>query len=125
VRGSQITFLSRGKCRISLTQLVKRPTTNLTHWGGEFQSVLSKLRELKEVDPRWDWDVLLDENQVVTALWWQSPTQADLCRRFYDALINDNTYCRNQYGYLLNIGGSLLWNITFTDTYFRPARDCH
>ncbi|KAF7342690.1 hypothetical protein MSAN_02026900 [Mycena sanguinolenta] len=72
--------------------------------GGDFQSVLTKLRELKEVDPRWDWDVLLDENQVVIALWWQSPKQVELCRRFYDILLNDNTYCRNQYGYPLNIG---------------------
>ncbi|KAJ7820287.1 hypothetical protein B0H13DRAFT_2377898 [Mycena leptocephala] len=72
--------------------------------GGDFQSVLGRLRELKEEDPRWDWDVLLDEHQVVVGLWWQSQAQAELAIRFYDVLINDNTYCRNQYGYPLNIG---------------------
>ncbi|KAJ7123891.1 hypothetical protein C8R43DRAFT_840170, partial [Mycena crocata] len=72
--------------------------------GGDMPSVLAKLRELRELDPRWDWDVKLDEHQVVIALWWQSPNQAVLARRFYDILINDNTYCRNQYGYPLNIG---------------------
>ncbi|KAJ7181500.1 hypothetical protein C8R43DRAFT_852471, partial [Mycena crocata] len=72
--------------------------------GGDMPSVLAKLRELRELDPRWDWDVKLDEHQVVIALRWQSPDQAVLARRFYDILINDNTYCRNQYGYPLNIG---------------------
>ncbi|KAF7359582.1 hypothetical protein MVEN_00681900 [Mycena venus] len=72
--------------------------------GGDVPSVLSRLRELKEENPRWDWDVKLDGNQVVIALWWQSPEQVDLARRFSDVLINDNTYCRNQYGYPLNIG---------------------
>ncbi|KAJ7252653.1 hypothetical protein C8J57DRAFT_1519965 [Mycena rebaudengoi] len=55
--------------------------------GGDIHAVLSKLQELKEIDPRWDWDVLLDEKQT-----------------FIDILINDNTYHRNQYGYPLNIG---------------------
>ncbi|KAJ7833513.1 hypothetical protein B0H14DRAFT_2364266, partial [Mycena olivaceomarginata] len=72
--------------------------------GGDIQSVCARLRELKVEDPRWDWDVKLDENNVVTAIWWQSPTQVELTRRFYDVLINDNTYRRNQYGYPLNIG---------------------
>lgn len=40
------------------------------------------------------------------ALWWQSPTQAELTRRYSDILLNDNTYCRNQYGYPLDIGKS-------------------
>ncbi|KAJ7205782.1 hypothetical protein GGX14DRAFT_397480 [Mycena pura] len=129
----------------------REATDQVNALGGDVQSVLTRLRELKEEDPRWDWDVprgcqfsknayrvekfffdLLDppsppslalsgscfddikrsrvfevlqyHNQVVTALWWQSPTQAELSRRFYDVLINDNTYCRNQYGYPLNIG---------------------
>ncbi|KAJ6552430.1 hypothetical protein DFH09DRAFT_925141, partial [Mycena vulgaris] len=47
-------------------------------------------------------DHLLEPRQV--AVWWQSPTQVELSRRFYDILINDNTYCRNQYGYPLNLG---------------------
>lgn len=72
--------------------------------GGDIPSVLAKLRELKDVDARWDWDVKLDEKGVVVALWWQSPTQVELSQRFYDILINDDTYCRNQYGYPLNIG---------------------
>ncbi|KAJ7790178.1 hypothetical protein B0H14DRAFT_3501929 [Mycena olivaceomarginata] len=72
--------------------------------GGDIPAVLSRLRELKEENPRWDWDVKFDERQVVIALWWQSPEQVDLAHRFYDILINDNTYCRNQYGYPLNIG---------------------
>ncbi|KAF8161944.1 hypothetical protein K438DRAFT_1776222 [Mycena galopus ATCC 62051] len=95
--------------------------------GGDIQTVFARLRELKEEDPRWDWDVKFDENHVVVAIWWQSPTQVDLARQFYDILINDNTYCRNQYGYPLNIGividnfGSVspaefdrLWNILVT-----------
>ncbi|KAJ7440879.1 hypothetical protein FB451DRAFT_1058599, partial [Mycena latifolia] len=72
--------------------------------GGDFPAILASVRELKLHDPRWDFDLKLDERQVVIALWWQSPTQAELTRRYSDILINDNTYCRNQYGYPLNIG---------------------
>jgi hypothetical protein len=82
----------------------KEAHTDVMALGGDIPSVLAKLRALKEEDPRWDCYVKLDENQVVVALWWQSPKQIDLARRFYDVLINDNTYCRNQYGYPLNIG---------------------
>ena len=50
--------------------------------GGDFGAILARIRELKEHDPRWDFDIKLDGNQVVIALWWQSPTQAELTRRY-------------------------------------------
>jgi hypothetical protein len=87
----------------------KKANEEVQALGGDIPSVLAKLRELKDVDARWDWDVKLDEKGVVVALWWQSPTQVELSQRFYDILINDDTYCRNQYGYPLNIGN---FNIT-------------
>jgi hypothetical protein len=90
-----------------LNEARKVANQKIEELGGDIQTVFSRLRELKEVDPRWDWDVKLDESNMVVALWWQSPTQVELSRRFYDVLINDNTYCRNQYGYPLNIDMSI------------------
>ena len=52
----------------------------------------------------WLYFLRLDEGQVVTGIWWQSQLQGELCRRYGDILINDNTYARNQNGYPLNIG---------------------
>ncbi|KAF5329147.1 hypothetical protein D9611_013180 [Ephemerocybe angulata] len=72
--------------------------------GGDISSVLASLQEKKNANPNWSFDVLLDEDQRLSALWWCDPVQAELLRRFPDLLLNDNTYNRNQYGYPLNIG---------------------
>lgn len=72
--------------------------------GGDAASVLRRLEELKEEDPRWRYRTTLSDNSTLTGLWWQSPEQADLLSEYPDVLINDCTYSRNQYGYPLNIG---------------------
>jgi MULE transposase domain len=72
--------------------------------GGDVATVLARLQELKDEDPGWQYEIQLDENQRLVSLWWQSPTQADLCRRYSDLLLNDDTYNRNQYAYPLSIG---------------------
>ena len=69
------------------------------HLGGDFAAIIASLEEMS-----WLRYLKLDENQVVTGIWWQSPLQGELCRRYGDILINDNTYARNQNGYPLNIG---------------------
>lgn len=72
--------------------------------GGDTAAIIESLAAKKNEDSRWEYHLLLDETQTIVGLWWQSPTQAELTRRFSDILINDNTYNRNQYGYPLNIG---------------------
>jgi hypothetical protein len=67
--------------------------------GGDFAAIIASLE-----DKSWLHFLKLDEQQVVTGIWWQSPLQGELCRRYGDILINDNTYARNQNGYPLNIG---------------------
>lgn len=67
--------------------------------GGDFAAIIASLEEKS-----WLHYLKLDEEQVVTGIWWQSPLQGELCRRYGDILINDNTYARNQNGYPLNIG---------------------
>jgi hypothetical protein len=67
--------------------------------GGDFAAIIACLEEYS-----WLHFLRLDEGQVVTGIWWQSPLQGELCRRYGDILINDNTYARNQNGYPLNIG---------------------
>ena len=67
--------------------------------GGDFAAIIACLEE-----NAWLHFLRLDEGQVVTGIWWQSQLQGELCRRYGDILINDNTYARNQNGYPLNIG---------------------
>ena len=68
---------------------------------------MTNLQQKHAEDSRWNHELRLNENQQVIRLWWQSPIQAELTRRFPDILINDNTYNRNTYGYPLNIGISV------------------
>lgn len=72
--------------------------------GGDIATILTNLQQKRAEDSRWNHELRLNENQQVIGLWWQSPIQAELTRRFPDILINDNTYNRNTYGYPLNIG---------------------
>jgi len=85
---SNIINDARGKARAEVNNL-----------GGDFAAIIASLEEKS-----WLRFLKLDENQVVTGIWWQSPLQGELCRRYGDILVNDNTYARNQNGYPLNIG---------------------
>ncbi|KAJ3568104.1 hypothetical protein NP233_g5933 [Leucocoprinus birnbaumii] len=76
----------------------------VTELGGDFPAVLAHLQSLSQNESGWDYRPRLDESNTVVALWWQSPAQADLARRYWDILINDTAYNRNVYSYPLNIG---------------------
>ena len=76
----------------------------VTALGGDASAILNSLREKGEREHGWRYQIQLDEDQVLIGLWWQSPAQVTLLQRFYDLLITDNSYNRNQYGYPLNIG---------------------
>ncbi|KAJ7619900.1 hypothetical protein DFH06DRAFT_1360469 [Mycena polygramma] len=71
--------------------------------GGDTAAILQDLERFNQSEPGWNWRVRLDTEQVLTGLWWQSPRQAALARRFSDILINDNTYNRNRSQLPLNI----------------------
>ncbi|KAJ7163677.1 hypothetical protein C8R46DRAFT_1279373, partial [Mycena filopes] len=72
--------------------------------GGDVASILASLEELNRTEPGWDYSVQMDSNNEVVSLWWQSPDQAALTRRYSDILLNDNSYNRNDKQYPLSIG---------------------
>jgi hypothetical protein len=72
--------------------------------GGDIAAIIAVLQRKIDDGERWQYKIRLDESQVVIGLWWLSPNQLDLAKRFFDILINDNTYNQNQYQYPLNIG---------------------
>lgn len=72
--------------------------------GGDAAAVVARLESLRQQDNRWEIRTRVAEDGRVTAIWWQSPAQADLILRFPDILINNIAEYRNQYGYPLNIG---------------------
>lgn len=82
----------------------RRAREEIASLGGDAVAVLQRLEELKEEDPCWRYRTQFSEDGTLTALWWQSPEQADLLSEYPDVIINDCTYNRNQYGYPLNIG---------------------
>ncbi|KAF5378116.1 hypothetical protein D9615_007548 [Tricholomella constricta] len=82
----------------------KEARDHVSSLGGDAMAILDSLREKNEHEHGWRHHVRLDADQVLTGLWWQSPEQAALTQRYYDVLITDNSFNRNQYGYPLNIG---------------------
>ena len=72
--------------------------------GGDIPAIIASLQKNTEDEHGWKYHLKLNDSQTVTGVWWQSPLQADLTKRFGDILINDNTYNRNNIGYPLNIG---------------------
>ncbi|KAG9028240.1 hypothetical protein FS837_003938 [Tulasnella sp. UAMH 9824] len=72
--------------------------------GGDAAAIVTRLESLQQEDNRWEIRTQLADDGRVTAIWWQSPEQAELALQFPDILINDIAENRNQYGYPLNIG---------------------
>ncbi|KAJ7435178.1 hypothetical protein FB451DRAFT_1464446, partial [Mycena latifolia] len=72
--------------------------------GGDIAAILAAIEEASRTEPGWDSATRIDEDNVVTALWWQSPQQAELTRRYPDIILTDNSYNRNDKQYPLNIG---------------------
>lgn len=72
--------------------------------GGDFAAIIASLEAKSLDDPGWFYRILMDSTSVVTGLFWQSPTQVELGKRYGDVLINDACYGRNNIGYPLNIG---------------------
>ena len=72
--------------------------------GGDIPAIIASLQNKMEDEHGWKYHLKLNDSQTVTGVWWQSPLQAELTKRFSDILINDNTYNRNNTGYPLNIG---------------------
>lgn len=68
--------------------------------GGDAASVVESLARKAETEHGWKYAIRLNSDQVLVGIWWQSPVQAALTRRYGDVLINDDTYNRNQYGEL-------------------------
>lgn len=72
--------------------------------GGDMVAMVDLLVKLKEADEQWVIGIDVDpETRKFRQLFWMSPGQVDLARRFGDVIINDITYQRNKYGLPLNI----------------------
>lgn len=72
--------------------------------GGDVSAILASLAAKNAEEGGWVFTLRLDETGTVIGLFWQSPRQVELLRRFSDIIINDNAYNRNYNQYPLNIG---------------------
>ncbi|THU93981.1 hypothetical protein K435DRAFT_602551, partial [Dendrothele bispora CBS 962.96] len=72
--------------------------------GGDVQAILHNLEAKSRTESGWRYRVKANENGTVTAIFWQSPLQMELARRYGDVLINDNSYNRVDVLYPLNTG---------------------
>ena len=60
-------------------------------------TLLTKLMQKKAEDVRWVVDFELDEDNRLTRLLWMTPDQVNLWLKYYDVVVNDNTFRTNQY----------------------------
>ncbi|KAF8578795.1 hypothetical protein K439DRAFT_1621045 [Ramaria rubella] len=74
-----------------------RARADVEQLGGDFTSIINNLQQKVANGEVWTYSLKLDDNGKVVGLWWQSPEQAALSRRYSDILINDNVANRNQY----------------------------
>lgn len=73
----------------------KQARDEVSSLGGDIPAILASLTHKSSAEHSWRYHLKLDENAVVTGIWWQSPLQGELGRRYGDVLINNNTYNRN------------------------------
>ena len=71
--------------------------------GGDFAAILADLKDKSEAHG-WVFEAQIDASNTVTGLYWQTAEQVQLCQRYSDILLNDNSYNRNNVGYSLNLG---------------------
>lgn len=73
--------------------------------GGDIHAIIRSLEEKNRTDPGWRYHLKVDpETSTVMAVFWQSPIQVELARRFGDVIINDNSYNKVDCQYPLNTG---------------------
>ena len=72
--------------------------------GGDFMTLLKCLQDLNSDGEGWYVDFRINDEGIVTSLFWASPTQRELAQRHPDVLLNDNAFNRNRYQMPLNIG---------------------
>lgn len=80
----------------------KRATEEAFVAGGDFASLITILTELAQRDPRWRWQLELDDEGRASLLCWMSPAQGRALRRYGDVLINDMTAGTNAYRWPLD-----------------------
>ena len=72
--------------------------------GGDMIATVSLLLKKKESDARWVVHAEVDaETNRFRRVFWMSPAQVTLARRFGDVIVNDITLMRNQYNVPLNV----------------------
>jgi hypothetical protein len=72
--------------------------------GGDMNAVIHTLENLSSCEMGWFYRIRLDDCQVVTGIFWQTPQQVENARCYHDILLNDSSYNRNRYQYILNLG---------------------
>ena len=66
--------------------------------------LLRRIRELQREDPDWVVEPVTDDaTGELKALFWMSPLQVQLARRFHHVLLHNNTYRSNRFGMPLGI----------------------
>ncbi|KAF5336805.1 hypothetical protein D9758_015857 [Tetrapyrgos nigripes] len=72
--------------------------------GGKVHAIISNLEDKVRADPGWRYHIHVDPSRTVTAVFWQSPLQVDLAKRYSDVLLHDNSYKHVNCNYPLNTG---------------------
>jgi hypothetical protein len=77
---------------------------NVHRLGGDFMSVLKRLQDLNKEGEGWYVDFRINNDGIITSLFWASPEQRRLALLHNDIVLNDSAHNRNRYQMPLNIG---------------------
>ena len=93
-----------GECALSVDD-IRKLVNSIRNKGKQSDTIrlISELNKLKEADARWVIKWQADDDGCLVRLFWMSPKQIELARKYWQVLFHDNTYNTNKYWMALSL----------------------
>ena len=92
-----------GECPLSVQDIASvLKSLRSTHKQTDVMHLIGELLKRKSADARWVVQYELDEGHLVR-LFWMSPKQIEVARKYWQVLFHDNTYNTNKYRLALSL----------------------
>lgn len=90
--------------RRTVANAIQKAKAKASHYDGSEAAELFKILQSKAHEDK-DWFVAteLDSKGRLQRIFWMSPSQRSLYRRYHDVVLNDNTFKTNRFGMPLNV----------------------
>ena len=100
----QCLITEYGEYALSL-DVIRKLVNSIRNKGKQSDTIrlLSELNKVTEADARWVIEWQANDDGCLVKLFWMSPKQVDLARKYWQVLFHDNTYNTKKYGTALSL----------------------